>query len=425
MEYLVVTAVLLLMLAVGVPIYIVLGAISGVLLLLEGMPLLSIGQIYVDHLNSLTLLAIPFFVMSATFMERGGIAAALIDFANVLVGRMTGGLAVAGVLATTVFAAICGSSVATAVALGVILVPAMIEQKYERPFAVGLVGASGTMGILIPPSLAFIVYAMIAEESVPRLFLAGVVPGIMQAGLFIAYAVWSANRRGYPKAPQISSKEAGSRTLKALPALLIPVVILGGIYSGIVTVTEAAGVAAFLSIVVSVMFYGGCKVRDILPLIGMSMRRTATIIAIIMTAVSFGHWMTSSGGPQQLADAISNANLKPWQFLIIINIFFLILGTFLEVMAIMLITLPIILPLLAPMGIDPIHFAVVMVINMELALITPPIGLNLFVLSSATSTPLSEVTKGVLPFMLLMLVLLILVTYIPAISLWLPTLVYG
>ncbi len=173
------------------------------------------------------------------------------------------------------------------------------------------------------------------------------------------------------------------------------------------------------------MFYGGCKVRDILPLIGMSMRRTATIIAIIMTAVSFGHWMTSSGGPQQLADAISNANLKPWQFLIIINIFFLILGTFLEVMAIMLITLPIILPLLAPMGIDPIHFAVVMVINMELALITPPIGLNLFVLSSATSTPLSEVTKGVLPFMLLMLVLLILVTYIPAISLWLPTLVYG
>jgi C4-dicarboxylate transporter, DctM subunit len=155
MEYLVVTAVLLLMLAVGVPIYIVLGAISGVLLLLEGMPLLSIGQIYVDHLNSLTLLAIPFFVMSATFMERGGIAAALIDFANVLVGRMTGGLAVAGVLATTVFAAICGSSVATAVALGVILVPAMIEQKYERPFAVGLVGASGTMGILIPPQSGF------------------------------------------------------------------------------------------------------------------------------------------------------------------------------------------------------------------------------------------------------------------------------
>lgn len=338
---------------------------------------------------------------------------------------MTGGLAVAGVLATTVFAAICGSSVATAVALGVILVPAMIEQKYERPFAVGLVGASGTMGILIPPRSGFHCLChdrrRVGPASVSRWSRS------WDNASWLVYCLRGlvCKSSGLPKAPQISSKEAGSRTLKALPALLIPVVILGGIYSGIVTVTEAAGVAAFLSIVVSVMFYGGCKVRDILPLIGMSMRRTATIIAIIMTAVSFGHWMTSSGGPQQLADAISNANLKPWQFLIIINIFFLILGTFLEVMAIMLITLPIILPLLAPMGIDPIHFAVVMVINMELALITPPIGLNLFVLSSATSTPLSEVTKGVLPFMLLMLVLLILVTYIPAISLWLPTLVYG
>ncbi|MGR6430758.1 TRAP transporter large permease [Rhizobium sp. PAMB 3174] len=425
MEYILVAFALFALLAVGIPIYIVLGLISGVMLLLEGMPPVSVAQIYMDHLNSLTLLAIPFFIMSATFMERGGIAAALMDFANVLVGRMTGGLAVAGVLATTVFAAICGSSVATAVALGVILVPAMVQQNYPRSFSAGLIGASGTLGILIPPSLAFIVYAMLAEQSVPRLFLAGVLPGLIQAGLFIAYSVWTAHRKNYSKSPPIARAEAIKRTWSALPALSIPVVILGGIYSGIVTVTEAAGIAALLSIIVSVVFYEGCTLRSVIPIIGESMRRTATIIAIIMTAVTFGHWLTGSGGPQALADVIADANLKSWQFLIIINIFFLILGTFLEVMAIMLITLPIILPLLGPLGIDPIHFAVVMVINMELALITPPIGLNLFVLSSSTNTPLSEVTRGVMPFIAIMVALLILVTFVPELALWLPTLVYG
>ncbi|WP_029910385.1 TRAP transporter large permease [Pelobacter seleniigenes] len=424
MEYIIVTVVLLAMLAAGVPVYIVLGVISGGLIVFEGVPIMSVSQIYMDHLNSLTLLAIPFFIMSATFMERGGIAASLMDFAKVVVGRMTGGLAVAGVLATTVFAAICGSSVATAVAMGVILVPAMVDQKYDRSFAVGLIGASGTLGILIPPSLAFIVYAMIAEQSVPRLFLAGLIPGLIQAGLFIIYAIMTSRRKDYLKSSQIGRKEALQRSWAALPALSIPVVILGGIYSGIVTVTEAAGVAALLSIIVSVVFYDGCKLRDVIPIIGISMRRTATILAIIMTAITFGHWLTGSGGPQQLAEFIVRANLKPWQFLIVVNIFFLVLGTFLEVMAIMLITLPIILPILGALGIDPIHFGVVMVVNMELALITPPIGLNLFVLSSSTSTPLAEVTRGVLPFIIIMLLLLIFVTYVPQVSLWLPTLVY-
>lgn len=425
MEFFLVALALVVSLALGIPIYVVLGLLAVVMFALEGTPLISVAQIYVDHLNSITLLAIPFFIISATFMQKGGIAQALVNWANAWVGRFTGGLAIVCVVATTVFAAISGSSVATAVAMGLILVPAMLEQKYDRSFAVGLVGASGTLGILIPPSLAFIVYAIIAEQSVPRLFLAGVIPGLMQAALFIGYSVWIAKRRNYPRQPALPREEFIKVNLDAIPALSVPVIILGGIYSGIVTVSEAAGIAALVSIFVSVFFYRGCSLREVIPIIGDSMRSTAAIVFIIMTALAFGHWLTKSGAPQEFADWIVSMELKTWQFLIVINIFFLILGTFLEVFAIMLITLPIILPLLAPMGIDPIHFAVLMTINMELALLTPPIGLNIFVLSSITKTPVGETVKGVLPFMLLLLLLLILVTYVPAISLWLPNLVYG
>lgn len=425
MEFLYVAVALLIALALGIPIYAVLGLLAVVLIGLEGTPLISVAQIYVDHLNSITLLAIPFFIISATFMQKGGIAKALVDWANAWVGHLTGGLAIVCVVATTVFAAISGSSVATAVAMGLIMVPAMVERQYDRSFAVGLVGASGTLGILIPPSLAFIVYAIIAEQSVPRLFLAGVIPGLIQAAMFIGFSVWIAKRRNYPRAPKPDREEFWRVNLNAIPALCVPVIILGGIYSGIVTVSEAAGIAALVSILVSVFFYNGCTVRDIIPIVGESMRSTASIVFIIITALAFGHWLTKSGAPQDLADTIIAMDLEPWQFLIIINIFFLILGTFLEVFAIMLITLPILLPLLGPMGIDPIHFAVVMTINMELALLTPPIGLNIFVLSSITGTPVSETIKGVLPFMALLLILLIAVTFIPVLSLWLPNLVYG
>lgn len=309
--------------------------------------------------------------------------------------------------------------------MGLILVPPMLEQKYDRHFAVGLVGASGTLGILIPPSLSMIIYAVIAEESVPRLFLAGVIPGLMQGALFVAFSVWYAKRRNYPKMPKCSREDFIQKNIRALPALSIPIIVLGGIYSGIVTVTEAAGVAALVSIIVGIGFYKGCTLKQVIPIIGESMRSTATIIVIVMSALGFGHWLTSTGAPQQLVDWVLSFNLERWQFLLLINLFFLILGTFLEVIAIMLITLPIILPLLGPMGVDPVHFAALMVINMELALLTPPIGLNIFVLSSITKTSVSETTRGVLPFMGLLLILLMLVTFIPELSLWLPNMVYG
>ena len=413
------------LLAAGMPIFLVLGLLSLMLFWAEETPLIGLAQIYVDHLNSITLIAIPFFVMAATFMQKGGIAKALVDCAYAWVGRARGGLALVCVLATMVFAAICGSSVATALAMGTILVPAMLERRYERHFALGVVGASGTLGILIPPSLAMIVYAIIAEESVPRLFLAGVIPGLLQAGLFAAWIAFYTRRRGYPKGEPLSREEFRRVNLRALPALMIPVIVLGGIYSGIVTVSEAAGVAALVAIVVSVFFYRGCKPSDVLGLIAESMKLTAAIVFIIMTALSFGHWITGSGIPDALIDFVVERELSAWQFLLVMNLLMLVLGMFLEVFAVILITVPLVLPLLDQLGISPIHYAVVVTINMELALLTPPIGLNLYVLSSISNAPITEVIRGVWPFILLLIILLGVVTYIPIVSLWLPQLVYG
>jgi len=413
------------LLAIGMPIFLVLGVLSLMLFAYKGEPLIGFSQLFIDHLNSQTLIAIPFFVMAATFMQRGGIAKALVDFAYAWVGGMRGGLAIVCVVATTVFAAISGSSVATAMAMGTLLVPAMLEKNYERHFALGVVGASGTLGILIPPSLAMIVYAIIAEESVPRLFLAGVIPGLMQAALFIGWIMIYTKRKNYPRGEPMTREEFVRVNLRALPALSLPVIILGGIYSGIVTVSEAAGMAALVAIVISVTVYRGCRLDAVLSIIAESIKLTAAIVFIILGALAFGHWITSAGIAEKLVNFVVENNLSAWQFLLVINILMLVLGMFLEVFAVILITVPLVLPLLGPLGISPIHFAVVITINMELALLTPPIGLNLYVLSTISKAPIDQVVKGVWPFIVLMLGLLVLITYVPETSLFLPELVYG
>ena len=413
------------LLAIRTPIFLTLGCLALLMFWIENEPLISLAQIVVDHLNSETLIAIPFFVIAAAFMTEGGVAKALIDCANAWIGRVRGGLAVVCVVATTIFAAICGSSVATAMAMGAILIPAMKKQGYDMRFSLGIVGASGTLGILIPPSMAFIVYAIIAEESVPRLFLAGVIPGLMQAAMFISITLWFAYKRGYPKGEPMTRQEFIAVNQRALPALSVPVIVLGGIYSGVVTVTEAAGLAALAALITSVFCYRETSVKQIVPIMARGIKSTASIVFIILTAMAFGHWITGSGIPQRLVELAVHFDLKPWMFLVFINVLLLILGMFLEVYAIMLIALPILLPILTSIGIDPVHFAVVMTINMELALLTPPVGLNLFVLSSISNEPLGEVIKGIIPFIVAMFILLIAVTYIPQISLWLPNLVYG
>jgi C4-dicarboxylate transporter, DctM subunit len=421
----VVLGLLFLFLFLGFPIYLALGFLALLLFWHEGTPLVSLPQLLVDHLNSETLLAVHLFVIAATFMQRGGVAGALIDCAQAWVGRARGGLALVCVVACTIFAAICGSSVATAVAIGSILIPAMVRRNYEPHFALGTIAAAGTLGILIPPSLAMIVYAVIAEESVPRLFLAGVIPGLLQALLFIVYIVVYARWRGYPVEASISRDKFLADNIRALPALTIPVIVLGGIYGGIMTVTEAAGVAALVAMIQGLFVYRGVRANEIVATLAESVKLTASIVFIIIGALAFGHWITSAGVAEQLVQYVKHLNLQAWQFLLFINVVMLVLGMFLEVFAIILIVMPLILPILKALDISLLQFGIILTINMEIALISPPIGLNLFVLSSISKQPLGTAVRGVLPFLVLMLCLLALVTYVPEISLWLPEKVYG
>jgi C4-dicarboxylate transporter DctM subunit len=414
----------LLLLTLGIPIYLAMGVTGAAMFGADGA-LMPFAQKLIDELNSTTLLAVPYFVIAATFMERGGVARALIDAAEAWVGRVRGGLGLVSVLSCAIFAAMCGSSVATAIAMGTILIPAMHRGGYSRSFAAGIVGSSGTLGILIPPSLAFVVYGVLSDVSIPRLFLAGVVPGLLQATMLALYILWYSKKHGYAVSDVMPVREKYRRTLVAIPALFVPVIVLGGLYGGVVTLTESAALSAVVGIILSLFFYRGMKLRDTLPVMAEAVRNAAAIMIIITMALAFGHWITESGAAPKIVQMVKSLDIAGWQFLMVMNITLLMLGMFLEVFTVLLLTVPFLIPLLEPLGIDPLHFGVVMVINMELALLTPPVGLNLFVIAKISNTPLAEVVRGSTPFILLMLGLLALITYIPSISLWLPKFLMG
>ena len=414
---------LVLLLAIGVPIYLVLLGTATVFLLVEGKSVAGLGQHILDHLNSPILVSVPFFLLAAVLMRGGGIARVLFGAARTWIGWMPGGLAVSGVAATAVFAAITGSSAATAMAMGTLLVPMMVENGYDRNFAMGLTAAAGTLGILIPPSLPMILIGIVAEESIPRLFLGGVIPGLLQAVLFALYIVLVANRVGGRAEPMVPARVFMQENIRAFPSFLIPIVVLGGIYGGFVTLTEAAVLGALIALFVVLFVYRTANPRQVMRLFTEAIDRTSVMILIIMGATLVSAWMIRSGIPQDLAGRIVASDLEVWQFLLIMNICLLIMGMFLEGVAIILIVLPVVAPVVRAMGIDPVHFAVIMVVNIELALLSPPIGLNLFVMSNVTGRPVGEVLRGTIPFFLIMLVLLILVTYVPILSTWLPSVV--
>ena len=411
---------MLVLMALGAPIFVALGTAAMVMIAIEGRPLLDAAAHTVSGINSATFLAVPFFVMAATFMQKGGIARIIIEAAETWVGHFRGGLGLVAVIATTLFAAISGSSVVTAMAMGTFLIPAMVARGYDRPFALGLIGASGTLGILIPPSLSMILYGLIAEQSVPRLFLAGVVPGLMQAGLLAAWVVFYSRRKGYASGTRATREEFIQKNLRALPAIAIPVFVFASIYTGYATVTESAGVAALASVFIALTVYREVTWRDIFPMATEAMRAASAVTFIVMFALLFAHWITGSGVPTDLVNLATRWDLEPWQFLLALNIMMIILGMFLDAVAVMLIVTPIVLPLLDTLGIDPVHFGIVLIVNMEIAFLTPPIGLNLFVLSTIARAPMSEAVRGMLPFVAIMACFLILITYVPEITLWLP-----
>jgi C4-dicarboxylate transporter, DctM subunit len=413
------------LLALGMPIFLVLGACAAVLYLVSGEPLIGAAQVIIDHLNSSTLMSLPLFVMAAAFMRQGGVAKALVDVSAAWLGGIRGSLGLVTVVACTLFAAICGSSVATALAMGTILLPAMIERGYPRSFALGVIGASGTIGIVIPPSLALILYGIVAEQSVPRLFLAGILPGLLQAAAFFAWVWYDARRRNFPIEPALPFRDRIIITIRALPALLVPIIVLVGIYGGIVTVTEAAAIAAAAALMVSLVFYRGFKWTETLSVIADALRSAGAIMLIVATALAFGHWMTESGVPARLVTWTLAHHLATWQFLLAINILLLVLGCFLEVVAALLLVIPILAPALVPLGVDPVHFSIIFTHNMEIALIHPPVGLNLYVLATISDAPVGEVIRGILPFLILLLIVLMIITYVPALTMWLPQLVYG
>jgi C4-dicarboxylate transporter, DctM subunit len=413
------------LLAAGMPIFLVLGTCAAILYYVSGQPMIGLAQNMIDQLNSTTLMALPLFVMAAAFMRRGGAAKALVDFSAAWLGGIKGSLGLVAVVSCALFAAICGSSVATALAMGTILAPLMIERGYPRSFVLGVLGASGTIGVVIPPSLALILYGIVTEQSVPRLFLAGIFPGLLQAGAFFLWVLYYGWRNNFPKEPPMPMRDRLRVTLRALPAMLVPAVVMFGIYGGMVTITEAAALAAVTSLLASAIVYRGFAWTQTLEVVTEALASAGVIMLIIATALVFGHWMTKSGVPAQFVDFAAHRGLATWEFLLMINIVLLIIGCFLEVVGTLLLVMPILAPVLLPLGVDPVHFGIIFTHNMEVGLVHPPVGLNLYVLSTISDAPIGEVIRGILPFLVVLLVVLALITYVPIMTLWLPNAVFG
>lgn len=371
-------------------------------------------------LDSFPMMAIPGFVLAGVLMARGGISKYLIEALRAWIGHLPGGLAVVTIIACAIFAAISGSSPATAAAIGSIMIPAMISAGYQKRYSMGLVAAGGTLGILIPPSVPLIIYGITSEQSIGELFMAGVIPGLALTGILIVAAIFYAKRNGFKGDEPASWRERGRKSLKAIWGGFLPFLILGTIYSGVVTPTESAVIAVFYGLIVSLFIYREMKLKDFREVLVESINITAMIFLIIGAASLFGLYLTNAQVPQQVGAWIAESDMNKWIFMIIVNILFFIMGMFLEAVSIILITLPILLPILVHFDINLIHFAIIMTINMELGMITPPVGLNLFVVSGIAKEKLGEVVKGVIPFIILMIVFLAIVVILPQLSLWLP-----
>lgn len=421
MTILVLFVLLFVFMFIGVPIAISLGLSGAITIMLFSQDSISSLAIKLFETSEhYTLLAIPFFLLAGAFMTTGGVARRLIDFANATVGHIRGGLAIAAVLSCMLFAALSGSSPATVAAVGSIAIAGMVRSGYPVNFGTGIICNAGTLGILIPPSVVMVVYAAATETSVGRLFMAGVVPGLL-LGIVLMVAIYVVARiKNLPAQPRASVKEWLTAGRKAIWGLLLMAIILGGIYSGIFTPTEAAAVAAMYSFFVAVFIYKDVKLSECPRVLLESAKLSVMLMFIIANAMLFAHVLTTEQIPQLITETVLKWELQPWTFLIIVNILLLIAGAFMEPSAIILILAPILFPIAVQLGIDPIHLGIIMVVNMEIGLITPPIGLNLFVASAVSKMPLVDVIKAAMPWLLLLLSFLLVITYIPAISMALP-----
>ena len=412
---------LFLLMFIGVPIAASLGLAGSItIMLFSPDSVRSLAIKLFETSEHYTLLAIPFFLLSGAFMTTGGVARRLIDFANACVGHIRGGLAIGAVLACMLFAALSGSSPATVAAVGSIAIAGMVRSGYPQAFGAGIVCNAGTLGILIPPSIVMVVYAAATEQSVGKLFMAGVIPGIM-LGLVLMIAIYIVARiKKLPALPRASFREWLRAAREAFWGLLLMVIILGGIYTGMFTPTEAAAVAAVYAGFVALFVYKDLTIRECPKVLLESGKLTIMLMFIIANAMLFAHVLTTEQIPQQITAWVVELGLQPWQFLLVVNIVLLVAGAFMEPSAIILILAPILFPIAMQLGIDPIHLGIIMVVNMEIGLITPPVGLNLFVTSAVTGMPLTAVIRAAMPWLMLLLSFLMIITYIPAVSMALP-----
>jgi C4-dicarboxylate transporter DctM subunit len=409
----------------GMPVAVALGLSSLLTILFFAQDsLASLSLKLFETSEHYTLLAIPFFILGGAFMTTGGVAKRMIRFANACIGHLRGGLAMASVMACMLFAAVSGSSPATVVAVGSIVIAGMVRAGYPKPFAAGVICNAGTLGILIPPSIVMVVYGAATETSVGKLFMAGVIPGLM-LGLMLMVAIYVRARMiGIPKQQRAPLSEILKSGRDSMWGLLLVIIILGGIYGGVFTPTEAAAVAAVYAFVIAVFVYRDIGPRQVPHVLLEAGKVTVMLMFIVANALLFAHVLTTERIPQAIAEAILGWGMADWQFLIVVNILLLIAGMFMEPTGIILILAPILFPIAMQLGIDPVHLGIIMVVNLEIGMITPPIGLNLFVTAGITKMSIMQVVRAALPWTMVLLLFLVLITYIPAITLFLPELLF-
>jgi C4-dicarboxylate transporter DctM subunit len=370
-------------------------------------------------------MAIPFFILGGALMSTGGVAKRLVRFAVACVGHIRGGLAISAVLACTFFAAVSGSSPATVVAVGSIMIAGMVSAGYTKEFAAGVMCNAGTLGILMPPSIVMVVYCAVTEQSVGRLFLAGIIPALLlSASLMLAIYI-RARMINLPAQPKASTKELIDSAKDAIWGFFLLFIIMGGIYGGVFTPTEAAAVAAVYAVLVSLFIYKDITFKNLPHVFIDASKTTVMLMFIIANAILFAHILTTERIPQLITEQITSMGLSPIVFLIIVNLILLVAGNFMEPTAILLILAPIFFPIAVALGIDPIHLGIIMVVNMEIGMITPPVGLNLFVTSGITGMSLLSVVKAAFPWLSVLLVFLVVITYFPKISTILPDMIMG
>lgn len=424
---LILTALVVVLLA-GLPVFAALGLFAGGLLYGVEGKLVNIGELIFGKLNTYLLVAIPLFTLMANFMVRGKVVDDLYGAAHALTRHLPGGLGIATVMACTVFAAISGSSVATAITVGAAAIPQMIRHGYNPKVAYGVVGGGGTLGILIPPSGPMVLYGIVSDTSIGALFIAGVVPGLMLAAIFAVWCMADARFGRYrpPTLPRATWREMGAAVRKSFWSLALPVVVLGGMYLGVFTVTEAAAVGALAALLVAAVVYRNLSLRDIWDSALDAARTSSMLFLILAAAALLGHVMTKLRIPAEMVDLVTRHGLTQIQFLLAVMAAIFVLGMFLETISIILITTPVVLPVLAALKIDPVWYGVLLTINLELALITPPVGMNLYTIKAIARAPMMEVIQGIMPYVWLLVLGLALVLAFPDIALWLPaTMKYG